>query len=207
MAKCHQRQCWVAAIPLAAKPTRSDSNGILAGPLFASCSIESDKGQSMADTPTDVRQILYRLAAVSSRPRYAFMVLNLISEVADPHGKAGPVIGSGPEATTVRDWLSDALAPLASQRRRAALAARVTAQVADGAPDSATLAEAVRLQARLSGKTNVSRAVSDLVRTGLVRRHYQGWRTNHANRGGGRQVVYTVEAEALVALRRRSHLI
>ena len=86
----------------------------------------------MADTPTDVRQILYRLAAVSSRPRYAFMVLNLISEVADPHGKAGPVIGSGPEATTVRDWLSDALAPLASQRRRDALAARVTAQVADG---------------------------------------------------------------------------
>ena len=48
----------------------------------------------MADTcPTDVRQILYRLAAVSSRPRYAFMVLNLISEVADPHGKAGPLIG------------------------------------------------------------------------------------------------------------------
>ena len=57
----------------------------------------------MADTcPTDVRQILYRLAQVSSRPRYAFMVLNLISEVADPHGKAGPVIGSGPQATTVR---------------------------------------------------------------------------------------------------------
>ena len=74
----------------------------------------------MADTPTDVRQILYRLAQVSSRPRYAFMVLNLISEVADPHGKAGPLIGCGPEATTVRDWLSDALAPLASQRRRAA---------------------------------------------------------------------------------------
>lgn len=161
----------------------------------------------MADTHTDVRQILYRLAAVSSRPRYAFMVLNLISEVADPHGKAGPLIGKGPEATTVRDWLSDALTPLASQRRRAALAARVTAQVADGAPDSATLAEAVRLQARLSGKTNISRAVSDLVRTGLVRRHYQGWRTNHANRGGGRQVVYTVEAEALAALRRRSHLV
>ena len=83
----------------------------------------------------------------------------------------------------------------------------MTAQVADGAPDSATLAEAVRLQARLSGKTNISRAVSDLVRTGLVRRHYQGWRTNHANRGGGRQVVYTVEAEALAALRRRTHLI
>ena len=175
--------------------------------LFASCSIDSNKGQSMADTPTDVRQILYRLAAVSSRPRYAFMVLNLISEVADPHGKAGPVIGSGPEATTVRDWLSDALAPLASERRRDALAARVTAQVADGAPDPATLAEAVRLQARLSGKTNISRAVSDLVRTGLVRRHYQGWRTNHANRGGGRQVVYTVEPAALAALRRRTHLI
>ena len=162
----------------------------------------------MADTqPTNIRQILYRLSAVSSRPRYAFMVLNLISEVADPHGRAGPLIGSGPEATTVRDWLSDALAPLASQRRRDALAARVTAKVADGAPNPAMLAEAIRQQARLSGKTNVSRAVSDLVRTGLVRRHYQGWRTNHANRGGGRHVVYTVEAEALAALRRRSHLI
>lgn len=164
----------------------------------------------MADTgPTDIRQILYRLAEVSARPRYAFMVLNLISEVAGPDGKAGPLVGRGPEAATVRDWLSDALAPLASQGRRSALAARVTAKVGtgDGAVDPGVIAEAVRRQARLSGKTNISRAVSDLVKTGLVRRHYQGWRTNHANRGAGRQVVYTVEAEALAALRRRSHLV
>ena len=141
---------------------------------IAAKSIAGEPRSNRRLVTADVREILYRLAAVLSRPRYAFMVLNLISEVADPHGKAGPLIGSGTEATTVRDWLSDALAPLASQRRRDALAARVTAQVADGASDPAMLAEAVRQQARLSGKTNVSRAVSDLVRTGLVRRHYQG---------------------------------
>ena len=162
----------------------------------------------ITNAPTDVRQILHRLGAVSRRPRYAFMVLNLISEVADPSGKAGPLVGSGTTTTTLRDWLSDSLAPLASAERRAALAARVATQRGeDGTSDPEALAAAVRTQARQSGKTNVSRAVSDLVKSGLVRRHYEGWRTDHANRGGGRHVVYTVEPEALAALRRRSHLV
>ena len=161
------------------------------------------------ELPIDVRQILCRLATVSSRPRYAFMVLNLISEVADPAGRAGPLIGSGPAAMPLRDWLSDALTPLARAGRRDALTARIVEKLPAGIgqDDPEALAEAVHRQARRSGKANVSRAVSDLVRTGLVRRHYQGWRTNHGHRGGGRQVVYTIEADALAALRRRTHLV
>ena len=159
--------------------------------------------------PTNVRQILHQLAAVSSRPRYIFMVLNLISAAADAAGSVGPLVGSGAKAATVRDWLSDALSPLADDRRRDARTARVAARMGlDSANDAeGALAEAVRQQARMSGKTNVSRADSDLVKTGLVSRHYQGWRTAHANRGGGRQAVYTVNADALAALRRRSHLV
>jgi hypothetical protein len=44
------------------------------------------------------------------------------------------------------------------------------------------------------------------VRAGLVKRHYQGWRTNHHNRGAGREVVYTVTPDALAALRRGTQL-
>ena len=46
----------------------------------------------------------------------------------------------------------------------------------------------------------------ELVSAGLLRRHYAGWCKDHANRGGGRHAVYTVEAEALSALRRRDRL-
>jgi predicted transcriptional regulator len=88
----------------------------------------------------------------------------------------------------------------------------VAAELATELPDDPVLAEAILSAAvdervRSSGKTNVSRAVGDLLRAGLVRRHYAGWRTNHQNRGGQRSVVYTVEADALAALRRRSTLV
>ena len=60
------------------------------------------------------------------------------------------------------------------------------------------------VQARImrSGRTNISRAVSDLVRAGLLRRHYQGYRIDHANRGAQREAVYTVTPEARSALSR-----
>jgi hypothetical protein len=161
----------------------------------------------MASATTDVSDILGRLARASSRPRYTFMVLNLLSDAADPRGKAGPYVVRGPNATPVRDWLCDALAPMAERdRRRQALAARVRAELADELPEDPTVAEpiveaAVRDRIRASGRTNVSRAVSDLVRAGLVRRYYEGYRVNHQNRGAQRQAVYVIAGEVLAALR------
>jgi hypothetical protein len=162
--------------------------------------------------PLDVGAIVRKLADVSARPRYAFLVLNLISEAADAAGHAGPMVVDGNRVLFLRDWLSDALSPLARGQRRVSLRERVAAELATGLPDDPVLAEAILSAAidervRSSGKTNVSRAVGDLLRAGLVRRHYAGWRTNHQNRGGQRSVVYTVEADALAALRRRSTLV
>lgn len=170
----------------------------------------------MDDTSTaqilDVGAILRRLANASARPRYAFLVLNLISEAADGEGHAGPMVVVGNRTLLLRDWLSDALSPLARGQRRESLRQRVAAALAEGLPGDPVLAEAIVMAAvdervRVSSKTNVSRAVGDLLRAGLVRRHYAGWRTNHRNRGGQRTAVYTVEANALAALRRRSILI
>ena len=58
----------------------------------------------------------------------------------------------------------------------------------------------VRERVRRSGRCNVSRAVSDLVRAGLVRRHYQGYRVDHHNRGAQREAVYTITEAAARAL-------
>jgi len=50
---------------------------------------------------------------------------------------------------------------------------------------------------RRSGRCNVRRAASDLVRAGLLRRHYQGYRVDHENRGAQREAVYTIVEQAL----------
>src|SRR3546814_1388749 len=55
---------------------------------------------------------------------------------------------------------------------------------------TAIIDDAIREQVRASGKTNVSRAVSELVRAGLLKRHYQGYCVDHHNRGAQRQAVY-----------------
>lgn len=41
---------------------------------------------------------------------------------------------------------------------------------------------------------------SDLVKAGLVRRHYQGYRVDHHNRGAQREAVYTITEAAACAL-------
>lgn len=168
-----------------------------------------------AATRPDLGSILAALAAASSRPRYAFMVLGLIAEAARADGEAGPWVqlpapmpgsGAGMERVSLRDWLARQLVPLAARdRRRADLRARVAARIGSSDPDrvEAALAE----EALAIGKANVSRAVSDLVRAGLVRRHYAGRITDHCNRGGRRLAVYRVDPPVLNAIRSRPTLV
>lgn len=153
----------------------------------------------------DVAALLETLAGVSSRPRYAFMLLNLIAQVAGPDGRAGPWIKCEGEHISLRDWLCDALTPM-SQRgpRAAALAERVCVDLdergllPDGeAARKQAIEDEMRARVRTAGKSNLSRAVSELVNAGLLRRHYQGYRIDHRNRGGQRHAVYTLAGDAL----------
>jgi hypothetical protein len=74
---------------------------------------------------------------------------------------------------------------------------------ADADRAEALVEERVREHVRQSGRCNVSRAVSDLCRAGLLRRHYQGYRVDHDNRGAQREAVYTIMPEPLKVLRGR----
>ena len=177
-------------------PARTRSSGKVSEPVIA--------------PPADMPSVIERLATVSSRPRYAFMVLNLIARAAGQGGKAGPYVVEQGGAVRLRDWLCDALSPMAGRDpKRVALVEQVRAELAgQGAlPDdekAATRAidDSVRARVRASGRCNVSRAVSELVRAGLVRRHYQGWRVDHHNRGARREAVYTLTPEAMRAVGR-----
>ena len=110
----------------------------------------------------------------------------------------------------VRDWLCQALAPLAKRDcRRIAMIEAVRGEVLGKAQHGAEPAELEReceaqIKERIirSGRTSVSRAVSDLVKAGLLRRHYQSYRVDHPNRGAGREAVYTITAEVRRTLRR-----
>lgn len=155
--------------------------------------------QEHADLPS----LLARLTKVSKRPRYAFMVLSLIAKVADKSGNAGPYINDGERRVPVRDWLCDAMTPVAQRHpHRLALAEQVRDALAatDQLPTTseeaqAAIAEEVLLRVRRSGKTAISRAVSELVKAELVTRYYKGRCVDHANRGAQRQAVYAVSAE------------
>lgn len=152
----------------------------------------------------DMPTMMEALAQNSARPRYAFMVLNLIASIAGPDGRAGPLVVTDGTAATIRDWLCDALAPMGSRDpRRQALADRVKSELwsagrlpADAAAAKTIIDDELRQRIRTAGKANVSRAVSDLVRAGLLHRHYQGYRVDHYNRGARRQAVYTLSRVA-----------
>ncbi len=156
----------------------------------------------------DLSALLDRLAHASTRPRYAFMLLTLIAEVARPDGSAGPFIAKDGALEPLRDWLCDALTPMGGRDpRRLALAERVRAELAgqgmlpaDPGAASAAVEEEVKLRVRASGKTNLSRAVSEMVAAGLLRRHYQGYRVDHHNRGAQRQAVYTLTGLARILI-------
>ncbi len=152
------------------------------------------------------------LADVSSRPRYAFLVLQLVAEIADGGGRAGPYVSRDNKPVLLRDWLSMQLMPMSEQnRRRAALRARVTAALkgeltGDAVRDALRIDAAVEEQVQAVGRANVSRAISDLVRAGLMTRHYAGYATNHKNRGGGRHAVYVVKPSVLTLLHKPAPL-
>lgn len=145
------------------------------------------------------------LAKLSKRPRYAFLVLQLVVEAADQQGRAGPLIQKGMATSYLRDWLCVQLMSLSERDgRRAALRERVASSVQhrlNGEPgyDEAIIDEAVEEQVLTVGRANVSRAISDLVKAGFLSRHYAGYATNHANRGGRRHAVYVVDRSILAA--------
>ncbi|MFZ2995870.1 hypothetical protein [Sphingobium sp.] len=153
---------------------------------------------------SDLSQLLDQLSHCCSRPRYAFMLLTLIADVAKPDGSAGPMVRVGQALVPLRDWLCDALTPMGHRDpRRMALVERVREELRnDGrltdemAADDALVQAEVRDQVRASGKTNLSRAASELVKAGLLKRHYQGYRVDHLNRGAQRQAVYTLTGRA-----------
>jgi DNA-binding transcriptional ArsR family regulator len=161
---------------------------------------------------SDMGELLDLVAHTSTRPRYAFMVLSLIAEIARPDGSAGPMVMHGGRATLLRDWLCDALAPMgARDPKRLMLAEKVRAEVmiSGKAPEEPqaveeAIAAEVHERIRKSGKTNLSRAVSELVQAGLIRRHYQGFRVDHHNRGAGRHVVYALVGRARCLMGRSS---
>lgn len=148
------------------------------------------------------------LSEVSRRPRYAFLVLQLVAEIADGKGQAGPYVPTRTKPVLLREWLCNQLLPISEQAmRRGALRARVTASLAaeltgDPGADCLRIEDAVEEQVLAVGRANVSRAISDLVRAGLVTRHYAGYATDHRNRGGGRNAVYVVQPHVLRLLRR-----
>ncbi|ETI59013.1 hypothetical protein C100_22070 [Sphingobium sp. C100] len=153
---------------------------------------------------SDISLLLDQLSHCSSRPRYAFMLLTLIADVARPDGSAGPWVRMGEGIVPLRDWLCDALTPMGHRDpRRMALVERVREELrktgrlsGNASPDEEMVQDEVRTRVRASGKTNLSRAASELVKAGLLTRHYQGYRVDHLNRGAQRQAVYILAGRA-----------
>ncbi|MEC3948119.1 hypothetical protein [Sphingobium sp. HWE2-09] len=157
---------------------------------------------------SDLSLLLDQLSHCCSRPRYAFMLLTLIADVARPDGSAGPLVRVDNGLMPLRDWLCDALTPMGHRDpRRMALVERVRDELrrdaklsGDAASDDRLVQEEVRNRVRASGKTNLSRAASELVKAGLLKRHYQGYRVDHLNRGAQRQAVYILTGRARVLI-------
>lgn len=156
--------------------------------------------------PAGLGSIFATLAASSPRPRYAFLVLQLVAEATARAGRAGPFVQTPNGPMGLRDWLCTQLMPMSERNvRRTALRERVVAGlsprlIGDPEHDEPIIAAAVEEHVLAVGRANISRAISDLVKAGLLRRHYAGYATNHVNRGGGRHAVYEIEPETLAAL-------
>lgn len=162
----------------------------------------------VAAATTGLPDIVRVIAEHSTRPRYTFMVLDLIARVARPNGEAGPLVRDGQALVPIREWLAATIA-LSSARnhQRRDTAAKVRANLETAGELPVDPAEADRLveaqvgeRIRDTGMTAISRAVSELVRAGLIRRHYQGFLVDHENRGAQRHAVYTITPTVRAAL-------
>jgi hypothetical protein len=157
---------------------------------------------------TGMPDIIRVIAAHSARPRYTFMVLDLITRVARTDGQAGPLVRDGEALVPIREWLAAVIAPSAArhhQRRATANKVRAALSATGELPTDPGEAERlvnVHVSERIleTGMTAISRAVSELVRAGLIKRHYQGYVIDHENRGAQRHAVYTVPPAIRVAL-------
>lgn len=168
----------------------------------------------MANAALQVGDILDQLAQASRRPRYAFMVLNLLAEQANREGKAGPFVMVHGNLLPLRDWIGMRMAIMSgrTKSRRQALERRVREELKDRLPEDLFHAAdmidaAIDDRIRTAGADNFSRVLSELEHCGFVRRFYQGRFTNHENRGGLRNLACVIDREALAALRGRSGLI
>jgi hypothetical protein len=107
-------------------------------------------------------------------------------------------------------WFAEAVLEAQTRRINAIgfLIAKTRAKVAARleSNDPAQIDAALAQEALVIGKANVGRAVSDIVRAGLVRRHYDGRVTDHCNRGDERLAVYAVAPSILNAIRSRPTL-
>src|SRR3546814_2210531 len=52
--------------------------------------------------PLDMPGLVELLSQSSSRPRYAYMILDLIAKIAGPNGSAGPLVIDGGSAIPIR---------------------------------------------------------------------------------------------------------
>ncbi|WP_093088132.1 hypothetical protein [Sphingobium sp. AP50] len=178
--------------------------------LFEQSPPSAPRAVKLVKVSLKIPDLVDRIAAVTRRPRYALLVLELIAREAGPDGSLGPHVHTEEGRVPVRDWLCQALAPLAKRDcRRMALVEAVRTEVMAAAGEGSDAADLERtcvaeIQNRIirSGRTSISRAVSDLVKAGLLRRHYQGYRVDHPNRGAQREAVYTITSEVRQTLRR-----
>lgn len=203
MTLCHAGKVSFTKVQgLSKKGIHSESNMCLV------CSWPDQYGGTMSKLPNDLPTLLETLAGASARPRYAFMVLNLIAQAGGSSGRAGPYVAASNGPVLLRDWLCDALTPMGQRDpKRIRLAERIRGELIakDSLPDDPAEAarmvdDEVRDRVRASGKTNVSHCVTELVGAGLIERHYQGYRVDHRNRGAQRQAVYTVPPAIRAAL-------
>lgn len=173
----------------------------------------SKEAHTMAKSATNVGHILDRLSEVSSRPRYAFAVLNLLAEQAGPGSKVGPFIQDEDEVLPLRVWIGKRLSRISGRnQRRKKIEQRIRQELADELPQDLFEAQrvvdaAVEEHVRGTGADNFSRVVTELEKAGYVARFYEGYRTNHVNRGGLRNLVCVIDADVSAALRRRDVLI
>ncbi|EJU10423.1 hypothetical protein LH128_24027 [Sphingomonas sp. LH128] len=156
----------------------------------------------------DLSAVAERIMTVSPRPRYTMIVLNFLAKAANADGVAGPYIMDEGQAVPVRDWLGRAMIPMAQRHhRRQAMRREICDDLnergkmpRDQVERDGAIDDMMRERLQQSARCSVSRAVSDLVRAGLVHRHYQGFRVDHHNRGAQREAVYTLMPEVLAAL-------